>query len=144
MNLGPPSHSRLEFSRIRSEISKTQKANFQSCGRHFGACSAPRPQKAPIFEHFQIQTRNKLQIAPKSTFSTIFNSRTEFSRTRGEISKTQKAHVQSCGRHFEAFSAPRPQKAPMFEHFQLQTRKTLQIAPKGTHFQTFSAEIRLF
>ena len=48
----------------------------------------------------------------------------EFSRNRDEISKAQKAHVQSCGRHVEAFSASRPQEAVSYTH--LRAHETLR------------------
>ena len=136
--------SRPEFSRIGGDNSKTQKAHFQSCGGHFGACSASRPQKPLIFEHFRHLQRRSLQIAAKSWFSSIFNSRLELSIIRAETSKTQKAHFLSRGVsrkpfwsilssqaqkgiNFLAFSAFAAKIAPdsceklIFEHFQLKT-----------------------
>ena len=103
------------------------------CTHEPGQCLVSLCGALCIFEYFQLQTRKTFQIVSKNTFSRIFNSRPEFSRIGGDNSKTQKAHFQSCGDHFWAFSAPRPQKAPIFAHFQLQIRKAFQIVRKA-HF----------
>ena len=47
--------------------------------------STSGPKKL-IFEHLQHFQRKTLQIAPESTFSSIFSSRPEFSRIRGDTS----------------------------------------------------------
>ena len=98
---------------------KDSKSSFSILRKQFWGISIPRLQKCIHFRTFQLQARIPLQIQiiPKSKFSTIFNSRPEFSRNMDEISKTQKANFQSCGCRFEAFSAPRPPKVSIFKTF---------------------------
>ena len=60
--------SKLEFSRIMAETSKTQEANFLSRGGNFGAFWIHKPKKAPIFKHFRHLQRKSLQIVAKAHF----------------------------------------------------------------------------
>ena len=67
----------------------------------------------------------------------------ESSRIRAETSKTQKPNLLSRGSHFEAFSAHRPKKTPIFEHFLHLQRRSLQIAAKSWFSSIFSSRLEL-